>query len=269
MKQLLFFVLLLFSCTVWSQNIPAKPNPPRLVNDFAHVLNSDQVAALERKLVDYDDSTSTQVVVVTVESTGDYPLEDYALKILREWGVGNKKTNNGVVLLAAIRDRKVRIETGYGLEGAIPDITAKQIIENKIVPNFRNENYYAGFDGAVDDIIKAAAGEYKAPDNYNNATETNPKRRIPLFAIIFVIIIIIAILSRIGGGGGGGGMMSRSGFLPWLIINSVLNSGGRGGSDWGGGGGGGWSGGGGGGGGGGFGGFGGGSGGGGGASGGW
>ena len=266
MKQLLFFVLLLFSCTAWSQNIPAKPNPPRLVNDFAHVLNSDQVAALERKLVDYDDSTSTQVVVVTVETTGDYPLEDYALKILREWGVGNKKTNNGVVLLAAIRDRKVRIETGYGLEGAIPDITAKQIIESKIVPNFRNENYYAGFDAAVDDIIKAAAGEYKAPDNYNNAPNGNPKRGIPLFAIIFVIIVIIAILSRIGGGGGGGGMMSRSGFLPWLIINSVLNSGGRGGSDWGGGGGGGWSGGGGGGG---FGGFGGGSGGGGGASGGW
>ncbi|MEO5595297.1 MAG: TPM domain-containing protein [Chitinophagaceae bacterium] len=260
MKQLLVFILLLIAHLSWCQTIPAKPNPPRLVNDYAHVLSADQIEALERKLVAYDDSTSTQIAIVTVESTGDYPIEDYTRKILREWGVGNKKTNNGIILLAAIKDHKIRIETGGGMEGSIPDITAKHIIESQIVPNFRTENYYRGFDEATDAIFLAAAGEYKAPDDYN---KRQANKGGSILGLIVIFIIIIFVLSRIGGGGGGGGMMSRRGFSPWIAA-ALLNSLGGGGSS----GGGGWSGGGGGGGGG-FGGFGGGSGGGGGASGSW
>ncbi len=263
MKRILVFCFLLLAIFTKAQDIEKAPNPPRLVNDFAHVLSQDQIDALERKLVAYDDSTSIQIAIITVQTTGDYVIEDYARKILREWGVGNKKTNNGIVLLAAIKDRKVRIETGYGMEGAIPDITAKQIIETEITPNFRTENYYRGFDEAADAIIQAARGEYKAPAGYNDRRKG--KGGAPIAGVIFVFIIILFVLSRIGGGKGGGGMMTRSGILPWILVNSILNSGGRGGG-WGGGGGGGWSGGGGGGG---FGGFGGGSGGGGGASGGW
>src|ERR1700753_408812 len=107
--------------------------------------------------------------VVTVESTGDYVIDDYALKILRDWKVGNKKTNNGMVILAAIQDHKVYIATGYGMEGSVPDITAKTIVDNEIIPNFKGtdgDNLYLGFDRAVDAIIKAAAGEYKAPEGY-------------------------------------------------------------------------------------------------------
>src|SRR5580704_8363238 len=145
MKKLLL-PLLIFTCLFTAaQNIPAPPNPPRLVNDFAHVMTSDQIEQLESKLVAYDDSTSIQIAVITVPTTGDYSIEDYALKILRDWGVGNKKNNNGVVVLAAIQDHKVTISTGYGLEGAIPDITAKSIIDNSIVPNFKgggDDNYY-------------------------------------------------------------------------------------------------------------------------------
>lgn len=258
MKRILVVCFLLITGFAWSQNIPAKPNPPRLVNDFANVLTADQKEALERKLVAYDDSTSTQIVIVTVQSTEGVSVEDYAIQILRDWGVGNKKTNNGIVLLAAIKDRKIRIETGYGLEGAIPDITAQQIIKNEIGPNFRSENYYRGFDEAVDAIIKAAAGQYKAPDNYRDRGTGN--RGGGIIGIVVIFIIIIVAISRRNRGGGGGGMINRGGFLPWLILNSMMNSGGggRGGGDWGGGGGGG-----------GFGGFGGGSGGGGGASGSW
>src|SRR5215210_546087 len=124
MKRILFGFFLLFASTVFTQKIPPKPNPPRLVNDFANVLTPDQEQSLENKLVAYDDSTSTQIVVVTVPTTGDYDIQEYALAILRGWQVGNKKTNNGIVLLAAIQDHKVRIETGYGMEGAIPDITS-------------------------------------------------------------------------------------------------------------------------------------------------
>lgn len=265
MKQLLSLLILFFSVSAIAQNIPQKPNPPRLVNDFAHVLTNDQIESLERKLVSYDDSTSTQIVVVTVATTGDYVIDEYALKILRDWGVGNKKTNNGIVILAAINDRKVKIEVGYGMEGVVPDIIAKQIIENEITPNFRQQNYYRGFDDAADAIIKAATGEYKAPEGYRKTSGRRSGSSLPFFVIIVVILIIV---SR-SGGRGGGGMMSRRGSNPLLggilggIIGSSLGRGGGGGWS---GGGGGWSGGGGGGG---FGGFGGGSGGGGGASGSW
>ena len=262
MKRILLFGLLLLSKLAWSQNIPAQQSPPRLVNDFAHVLTADQAAALEQKLVAYNDSTSSQITIVTVETTGDYVPEEYALKILRDWGVGSKKNNNGIVILAAINDRKLRIEVGDGLEGAIPDITAQQIIDNEISPNLREGNYYRGFDRAVDALIKAAAGEYKA--SAIKEKDVNRTRGGGLLGIIIIFIVILVILSGINGGGGGGGTMSRSGFLPGLIIGSLLNRG-RGGGGWGGGGD--WGGGGGGGGG--FGGFGGGSGSGGGASGSW
>ena len=203
-RYLLIFLCFLYSAA-FSQTIDEivknKPNPPRLVNDFAKVLTADQAAALEEKLVHYDDSTSTQIVIVTVKTLGDYPIEDAALKILRGWGVGNKKTNNGLVILAAIDDHKIRIETGYGMEGPIPDIIANQIIEEFIVPNFRQGNYYRGFDQAVDALIKAAAGQYKAPENYHKNKSRSGAGGVLLLIVIFIIIMII---SRGGGRGGGG-----------------------------------------------------------------
>jgi uncharacterized protein len=263
MKKILL-LLLVFTCLVTvAQNIPAPPNPPRLVNDFAHAMTADQVEELEQKLVAYDDSTSIQIAVVTIPTTGDYAIEEYALKILRDWKVGNKKTNNGLVILAAIQDHKVWIATGYGMEGAVPDITAKQIIEDEIIPNFKEQNYYHGFDLAADAIIKASRGEYKAPADYDKRKKHGTGTGNILGIVIFFVIIIV-LISRGGGRGGGGGMFNRSGVLPFLIGN-MLGGMGRGGGGWsGGGGGGGWSGGGGG-----FGGFGGGSGGGGGAGGSW
>src|SRR6202171_2232451 len=167
MKKLLLSLFVFSFLVSQGQNIPAVPNPPHLVNDFAHVMTADQIESLERKLVAYDDTTSIQIAIVTVPTTGDYAIEDYALKILRDWKVGNKKTNNGIVVLAAIQDHKVFIATGYGMEGAVPDITAKQIVEDEIVPNFKQQNYYQGFNLAADAIIKASHGEYVAPSGYD------------------------------------------------------------------------------------------------------
>jgi uncharacterized protein len=247
-----------------AQDVPAKPNPPTRVNDFAHVMTPDQVATLEQKLVAFNDSTTSDIVVVTVPTIGDASIEDYALKILRSWGVGDKKNNNGIVILAAIQERKVYIAVGYGLEGAIPDVTAKAIIDNEIVPNFKGggqDNYYRGFDQATDALIKAAAGEYKAPEGYNQRRHRGVSGdAIGFFIIIFIIIIVL--FGRRGGGGGGGGYFGGGGWLPF-ILGSMVGRGLGGGGGWGGGGGGGWGGGGGGGG------FGGGSGGGGGAGGSW
>jgi uncharacterized protein len=245
----ILLILLVLPAITFSQQIPPRPSPPKLVNDLADVLSPEQEAALERKLVAYDDSTSNQVVVLTVKTLNDYPVEEYALKVLRDWGVGNKQTNNGVVILAAIDDRKLRIEVGYGLEGAIPDITAGQIISNDIAPAFRNQNYYEGLDAATTSIIQAAAGEYKAPDNYGDRGQ---KKRFPVGFIIVMVILIVIFAGR-NRGGGGGGFLSRRGFGP-IIFPGGGWSGGGGGGGFGGGG---------------FGGFGGGGGGGGGASGGW
>ncbi len=263
MKKLFLFLLVFTSLFASAQNIPAQPNPPRLVNDFANVMTSDQVQDLENKLVAYDDSTSIQIAVITVPTTGDYAIEDYALKILRDWKVGSKKTNNGMVVLAAIQDHKVYIATGYGMEGSIPDITAKEIVEDEIVPNFKENNYYRGFDLAADAIIKASRGEYVAPAGYNQRGRHDGGGGNIIGIIIFIVIILV-LIGRRGGGSGGGGMFSGGGMLPFIIGN-MLGGMGRGGGGFGGGGGGGFGGGGGGG----FGGFGGGSGGGGGAGGSW
>ena len=262
----LLLAMLVMSIAVFSQNppLPARPNPPRLVNDLAGVLQPEQRDELERKLVALDDSTSNQIAIVLIKTLNDYPIEDYSVNLFRSWGIGNKKTNNGVLVVAAMDDHKVRIEVGYGLEGAIPDITANDIIYNDITPNFKTGNYFRGLDIATDDLSKAAAGEYHTARKKDTNNDEDGGGGSILGIIIIVIIILIII--RSGRGGRGGGMISRRGYggLGPLFWASMLGSGSRSwGSDSGG-----WSGGGGGGGGG-FGGFGGGSSGGGGASGSW
>jgi len=266
MKRLLVFIFLLISFCVNAQIdkvIPKKPSPPRLVNDFADMLTPEQEHALENKLTAYNDSTSSQIAVVTVESLEGYEDEEYAIALGRQWGVGGREFNNGIVILISEQDRKSRIEVGYGLEGAIPDITAKTIIEHDITPNFREGNYYRGLDRATDALIRAAAGEYKAPEGHKKGK----RKGIGFGAIIIFIILMFLFASR--GGGRGGGMISRRGYRDfgagWILGSLLEGASRRGGGGWSGGG---WSGGGGGSGGG-FGGFGGGGFGGGGASGSW
>lgn len=261
MKKFFLLLFLLASAPAFAQIedvVPARPKPDRLVNDFTNTLTPDQQESLERKLVAYDDSTSNQVAVVMIASTRGYPIEDVALyQVLRKWGVGNKKNNNGIVILIAKDDRDVRIEVGYGLEGAIPDMIAASIIDHELLPNFKTGNYYRGLDEATTAIAKAATGEYQAPEGYGS----RKKGKMPgIGAIIFIIIILLIIFGS-AGGRGGGGYVSRRGYRGWWLPTGGWTGGGGGWS----GGGGGWSGGGGGG----FGGFGGGSGGGGGASGSW
>lgn len=228
--------------------------PGKLVNDYTgNTLTAEQIATLERKLVILDDSTFTQITVVIVPTIGGNSISDYNQALGRAWGVGNKKNNSGVVLLIAKDDRKLDIATGYGVEGALTDVTAKSIIDNIIVPNFKGNDYYRGIDQGTDAIIAAVKGEYNTVRSKGGGASSGR-------TIFIIIIIVLFLLLSSGGGGKGGTFMSRRGsrgiagpiFFPGL----------------GGGGGGGWSGGGGGGGGG-FGGFGGGSFGGGGASGSW
>ena len=253
-KLFIVFIIAVFSFTsAVAQNVIERSNPPVLVTDLAGVLSPEQKQALENKLVAIDDASSNQIAVVILPTLDGNPIEEYATKLFRTWGIGNKKTNNGILLLIAIQDKKIRIEVGYGLEGAIPDITANSIIDNDIKPAFRQQAYYEGIDKATDDIAKAAVGEYK--EARPKKTRSKSKGSGGLFLIILIIILAVLRNGRGGGSNIGGGGFSD--IATGMLLGSLLGGGGRGGGGGFGGGGGG------------FGGFGGGSSGGGGASGGW
>jgi uncharacterized protein len=193
-KQFLIsLLLLLLSLSGWAQeDFPAKPNPPRLVNDFSKTLSADEIRQLENKLMAYNDSTSSQVSIVLINSVGPYDISDYAFQLGDKWGIGRKDKDNGVLILAAMKDRKVFIATGYGMEGAIPDALARRIVDQLIVPNFRAEDYYLGLDQATDMIFKLASGEYKAE---NLSSSEKPGGAIP-FLLIFIVGFIILTLVK-------------------------------------------------------------------------
>ncbi|MGE5107470.1 MAG: TPM domain-containing protein [Sphingobacteriales bacterium] len=236
MKQLITFIFFFFTLAAVAQEsvIPNPPNPPKLVNDNLNLLTETQREHLEQKLVAYDDSTSTQILIYTTDNIGDYNIDDFAVELGRKWGVGGKEFNNGVVFVVyRSKDntkRKVFIATGYGLEGSIPDITAKQILDNEVIPNLKGNDYFRAFDNGIDAIILAAAGKYKAPAGYNKRGDGRSGRGILFWVIIFIIIFIV-----INNRKGGGGMLSRRGYgnttppIWWLPT-------GGGGGGWGGGG---------------------------------
>ncbi|MEO8771869.1 MAG: TPM domain-containing protein [Ferruginibacter sp.] len=213
-----------------SDIISKPPSPARLVNDYTNTLTEDQKQTLESKLVRLDDSTFTQITVVIVNSLDGQDVADAAIALGRSWGVGNKKTNSGVVLLISKGDRKLNISPGYGLEGALTDAECNDIIQDIITPNFKGNDYYRGIDQGTDAIIQAVKGEFNTPHASKSMGKGSGK-------LIFIIIIIIVVLILRSGGGGGGGMMSRRGGSFWgpFILGNMLGGGGSGGS-WGGGG---------------------------------
>lgn len=163
-KKLFLLILLIQGSVEGIAQVPEPMTPSRLVNDFADVLSVEEESQLESKLVAYNDSTSTQIAIVIINSLNGYDVVDLAQQIGEQWGVGQAGKNNGIVILVAINDRSAAIATGYGMEGAIPDITTRHIRENHMNPNFRNGDYYAGLDAATTAIMQYAAGEYVAED---------------------------------------------------------------------------------------------------------
>ena len=246
-------------------DIPPPPTPPRLVNDLAGVLSAAEREALERKLVAFDDSTTTQIAVVIVQTTGGADPGEYATEILRAWGVGRAGADNGVVFLVALADRQTFIATGLGAEGALTDARAGRIVRDVIVPRFRQGLFYAGIDEATDAMMAALAGEDFSGQALPAQSDGSLGGVMCLLLIVFLLLVILS--SRRGGPGSGtpsrsvpGARRRRHG--PGVIVIPGFGGGFGGGGFGGGFGGGGFGGGG-------FGGFGGGFGGGGGAGGGW
>ena len=219
MRGLTIVLLLVVSSFFgFGQDYPAKPN--KLVNDYSGTLSAAQVAQLEQKLVAFDDSSSTQIAIAIVKSVGDYDINEYALELGRKWGVGQSGKNNGIMIVVAIGDRKISIQTGYGLEGVLPDIYAKRIIENEIKPYFKAGDYFQGLDSGTDAIIKYTKGEYK---NDNPKAKSKGGGASSIGIIIVIIVLIIIFLKR--GGGGGGQVIGSRGVADALFWSMLLGGG--------------------------------------------
>lgn len=221
------FLLFAISYLSWGQgDFPEKPNPPRLVNDFSKTLSNTEVQQLENKLLAYNDSTSSQVSIVLINSVGPYDISDYAFQLAENWGIGRKDLDNGILILAAMKDRKVFIATGYGMEGAVPDVLAKRIVEQLIVPNFRMEAYYTGLDKATDMIFKLASGEYEAEKVSASGNSGGALLMFLFFIVVFVILPLIRNRkdndNHMGGKGGGVDLFTT------LMLANMLGGGSRG-----------------------------------------
>lgn len=199
------------------RSIDVIPSAGSLVADEADLLTLSEERRLAEKLTAYADTTSTQIVVVTIPSLEGVPAAEYALALGRAWGVGQEGRNNGVVVLVSRDDREARIETGYGLEGAISDAVAARIYRNVMVPYFREGRFYEGLSATTDLLIAAAAGEYTA--------ERAPARRAAppidpstLFTLIIVIWFVVATIRRRRGGNDGGKRYRRHAHGPHFIV---------------------------------------------------
>ncbi len=221
----LFTIVLAFtSVTVVCQNFPEPQVPPRLVNDFAGMLTQQEINSLEKKLVAFDDTTSTQISIITVSDLMGYDKADYAQRLAELWGIGRQGSDNGVLILVKPKtfssQGQVQITTGYGLEGAIPDIVCGEIVDYEILPEFRQGNYYEGLDKATSTLMSLASGEFTAGD-YRKGSDLGGL--LPL--IIFIIIIIFVLFTR-SSGGSNQKHISRKG-LPLWVLMSMMNSGGN------------------------------------------
>lgn len=194
-----------------AQTGAAEPTFPALtgrVVDGAGILKPEDRTALETKLKAYEDKTSDQVVVATVPSLQGRTVEDYANRLFRAWKLGQAKTNNGALLLVAPNERKVRIEVGYGLEGALTDALSKVIITTAITPRFKTGDYAGGINAGVDAMLSIVAGDAEA---WHRKAEVRSDEADPgqvvIFIVLFLVVLFVVYRMNRGRRGGGGGFI--------------------------------------------------------------
>jgi uncharacterized protein len=193
------------------------PKPDRYFNDYAGVVSKEAAYRFNEELAQFERETSDQVVIaVFPKMQSESEIADYTQRVAQAWGVGQKERRNGVVLFVFIQDRKMFIQVGYGLEGALPDATAFDITEYHIKPLFRNGNYEAGLATGIDLICKAIRGEYKGSGKTvaeRHARSGGVSSLFPFVIFVIVLIVISRLMRRLGGWGyssGRGGPI----FLP-------------------------------------------------------
>lgn len=219
--------LLGFSFTGFSQiEIPEKPSKEMAVYDGADLLKEAEEQKLRQKLETYADTTSTQIVVATINSLNGEYIGTYAAEWGQKWGIGQKEEDNGLLILIAKKEAKIWFSTGYGLEPYLTDATSKTIIESIILPEFRKANYYEGIDEGTTAVFEVIAGKFDA-SQVKTSDANDIGWGFAIFPLLIFIVIIILIARRNKGGGSGKGNNNRRGgpdLLDFLILGSMGRS---------------------------------------------
>ncbi|MFK5983632.1 MAG: TPM domain-containing protein [Flavobacteriaceae bacterium] len=228
-KQTFLFsviTLLFFNTVGFAQyNIPEKPSSTSKqtsLYDYIGIFSSSEKNTLEQKLIRYSDSTSTQIVLIIINSTKGEDISFLGTKWGQKWGIGQEGKDNGILILLAKDDQMIDINTGYGIESIISDRDAKQVIERIIIPQFKQDNYYGGLDKGTDAIFKMLMGEFDENRDFNDGDL--PFNVFPF--VFFILIFLFVIWKNKGGKGGRGGGGS---LLDIIILSSMGRSGGFGG----------------------------------------
>ena len=166
---------------------PLPPPPAAYFNDYGGVVPAADAQRLDAKLAQFGKETSTQVVVAVFYRLPSASLEDFTVRTAESWRVGRKDWDNGAVLFVFVKDRKLRIETGYGLEGALPDALARRILDERVVPRLRAGDWTGGLEAGIDGILAATRGEYKAPP-------PGKRQGVPLLTLLIVLFFVILLL---------------------------------------------------------------------------
>lgn len=220
-------ILVVFSVVA---QIPERPVPPRLVNDFANLLSENEKAVLEDSLVQFARTTSTQIVVVTVPDLEGYDPGDYAFRLGEKWGVGQKDKDNGIVILVKPKQGnskgQVFIATGYGLEGILPDaVVNSTVVDYEMIPRFKEDNYYQGIASGVQVIMNITRGEYTAGQYQQSYARKNDG----IIPAIIIFILIFVLMMR----GKSQRYYSPGKSLPFWLAMGLLSGGGRSGGSFG------------------------------------
>lgn len=229
---LFFFLISIFSSFAQNDGIPERPNPPKLVNNFSATgfLSPEEAQLLEQKLEAFSDSTSNQIVIIIIDDLGGQEPWEFATKLGEKWGIGQAESDNGIVILikpsGGKGERKYFIAIGKGLEGAIPDLTCRQIEKQELVPYLKKGNSYEALDRTTNVLMALAVGEFNSNEYGKKA-----QKKFPVGVIIPLILIILFIIFRASKGGGDGGLtMGAAGFILGNVLGGRRGGGFGGGS---------------------------------------
>ena len=234
-KYIAFFISILVVQVAFGQfTIPKTPKIQTSVYDYAKLLTNEQKSALENKLIKYSDSTSTQIVVVTVETINGEDIGILTPRWAHQWGIGQAKEDNGVFVLLAYKERKIWIAPGYGVEHKLTAGINGELVRNIIIPEFKKGDFYSGLDKGTDAIFEVLKGTYKSKKSPQNEGSSIP----PLLIIAIIFIILMVVFSKKNKGGNDKGFRKDStgmDILTAILLSRAGRGGGFGGGGFGGG----------------------------------
>lgn len=225
MKRFILLLFIpLFAISVFAQDIPERPNPPRLVNDLANVLSNQEEEQLEAELDQFSNQTSTQICIVTLPTLNGNEISDLAFQIGEKWGIGQKGKNNGIVIVfkpkAGNENGAVFVAVGYGLEGVIPDAVAnRNVVDYEMIPHFKQNDIFGGLEAGTKVLMSLASGEFTAAD-YQKKTGGKKSDKGGGFILFILIIIVLVSIFK----GGRGGRYNGGSSVPFWIAMSLLGS---------------------------------------------